>query len=221
MNDPLLEAIEQEEFDEVSRILFGSTRDLDLPNEDGISPLSLVDNIEGFWPIKHLLLNHALFVATWKGQKDKVISLLNRGAEPKFIPHHVTHNREILDIIQKRMKRRAYLRKVNIERHKTAKLIKNFNETRVNRIMENALRRPRARSARKSLKLGLHEKNYQDPPRPRHTRRNLTRRAQSLNRKALLNLHSKLPKDKRIYKEDPFDRFEYGYNSAPLINENF
>jgi hypothetical protein len=214
--DSFLEAIQEEEFDEVSRFILGGTEDLDVPNEDGISPLSLVDH-RGFWPVKNLLLDHALFVATWKGQKDKVISLLDRGAEPNFIPHHVTHNREILDIIQKRMKRKAYLRKVRRERNKSEKLIKNFNEMRIDRIMENAVRKPRAASARKSLNIGLNETKFQDPPRPRNTRRNVPRRARSLNRKALLNLHNTLPKNKRIYKEDPLDRYNF---ENVVINEN-
>ena len=115
------------------------------------------------------------------------------------------------------MKRRAYLRKVRRERNKSEKLIKNFNEMRIDRIMENAVRKPRARSARKSLNLGLNEKNFQDPPRPRHTRRNTPRRARSLNRKTLLNLHNTLPENKRIYKEDPLDRINIG---NIVINEN-
>ena len=216
MEDPLLEAIEGGDTKTVRRILLGSSRDLDIPNEDGVSPLSLAEK-EGNWPIESFLLDHALFVATWKGQKDKVISLLDRGAEPKFIPHHVTHNREILDIIQKRMKRRAYLRKVRSERNKSEKLIKNYNEMRIDRIMENAVRKPRAASARKSLNIGLNETKFQDPPRPRNTRRNVPRRARSLNRKALLNLHNTLPENKRIYREDPLDRINI---ENVVINEN-
>ena len=215
MDDPFLEAIESGDIKTVRRFLLGDSSDLDVPNEDGVSPLSLAEK-EGNWPIESILLDHALFVATWKGQKDKVISLLNRGAEPKFVPQHVTHNVEILDIIQKRMKRRAYLRKVRSERNKSEKLIKNYNEMRIDRIMENAVRRPRAASARKSRNMGLNETKFQDPPRPRRTRRNVPRRARSLNRKALLNLHNTLPENKRIYK-DLIDRNNI---ENVVINEN-